>query len=185
MPSQKNLTAVETLREQLSQANLIIATGFRGLSVDTLNQLRKKLRENGIAYKVVKNRLVSIAAREIGKPEIAQLLEGPTALLLGQGDPVQVTKTLDEHLRATRIPLTVRGGLLDNRVLSSQEVTALATLPPKSVLVAQLAGQLIAQISGMLSLLNAPAQRLAYVLGAPSQGMATVLQRHVEREGAG
>ncbi|MBI2935775.1 MAG: 50S ribosomal protein L10 [Chloroflexi bacterium] len=182
MPSQKNVRAVEALRDQLSEANFIVSTGFVGLDVATLNQLRRKLRESGMTYTVVKNTLTSIAAKGVGKSGVERLLEGPTGLILGSGDPVQLAKTLDEYLRTTRISLTVRGGLLDGQVLSSEDVAALASLPSKQQLMARLVGQLAAPLSGLLGLMNSPVQRLAYVLNAPSQGVALALQRHIEEE---
>ena len=181
MPSGKNVQAVEALVERLSQSSIIISTSFVGLGVATIDEFRRALRQKGIEYRVVKNTLAAIAADQSERPQVKQVLEGPTGLLLSSGDPVETAKTLTDYLRTSRIPLTVRGAVLNDQVLNPGEVTSLAALPPRPELVAQLAGQLVGLMAGLASLLNAPGQRLATVLNAPGQGLATVLQRQVEQ----
>ena len=181
MPSGKNVQAVEALTERLSQSAVIISTGFVGLGVVAMDELRRALRAKGIEYQVVRNNLAAIAADRSERPQVKQVLEGPTGLLLSSGDPVETAKTLMDYLRTSRVPLTVRGAVLEDRLLSPAEVTSLAALPPRPELVAQLAGQLVGLMTGLASLLNAPAQRLATVLNEPGRGLATVLQRQVEQ----
>jgi large subunit ribosomal protein L10 len=179
MPSIKNRITVETLKERLAQSAIIISTSFVGLGVVAMDDLRRALREKGIEYQVVKNTLAAVAADQSSKPEIRQVLYGQTGLLLSSGDPVEVAKTLTDYIRTSRISLTVQGAVLDDRLLSSSEVTSLAALPPRPELVAQLAGQLVGLMAGLVATLNRPAQALATVLNGPSRSLATVLQRQV------
>lgn len=181
MPSNKNLIAVETLKERLSESAIIISTSFLGLGVVAMDELRRVLRAKGIEYQVVKNTLAAIAADQSSKPEIKQVLNGPTGLILSSGDPVEVAKTLTDYLRTSRISLTVQGAFLDDRLLSPAEVTSLAALPPRPEIVAQLAGQLVGLMAGLASTLNGPGQALATVLSGPGRSLATVLQRQVEK----
>ncbi|MBI4336648.1 MAG: 50S ribosomal protein L10 [Chloroflexi bacterium] len=181
MPSQKNINEVERLRQMLAGSSFIVATGYSGLSALAMADLRKKLRELGLEYRVVKNTLVRIAAEAVGRPGLSQVVEGPTGLVLSTGDPALVAKALEEYLRTSRVPLVVRGGVLDGRALTPQEVSALAKLPPRPVLVAQLMGQLKGYAVRLVSVLNVPAGGLANVLNGPSRGLATVLARHQEK----
>jgi len=173
---------VKLLKERFSNNSIIISTGFSGLDVVTMTDLRRALREKGLEYRVVKNNLAAIASEEAGVPLMKEVLQGPTGILVGYGDPVEPVQALTEYLRTSRIGLTIQGAVLGDRVLSPLEVTTLASLPPRPVLVAQLAGQLVGLMGGLASLLQAPAQRLASVLNSPSQGLVTVLQRHLDRE---
>ena len=181
MPSTKNRKAVETLQERLAQSVIVISTSFVGLGVVAMDDLRRALREKGIEYHVVKNTLAAIAADQSSKPEIKQVLDGQTGLLLSSGDPVEVAKTLTDYIRTSRISLTVQGAVLDDRLLSSGEVTSLAALPPRPELVARVAGQLVGLMAGLATTLNRPGQALATVLNGPSRSLATVLQRQVEK----
>lgn len=172
MPKEEKVRAVEELKEKLSQSTFTIGTGYQGLSVQQMNTLRSRLRSQGLEYKVVKNTLALIAAREAGQEGVKELIEGPTGLVFSFGDAAEAAKALDEYIRSTRSPLAVRGALLGDRLLSGSDVGRLASLPPREQLVAQLLGQM-----------QAPIARLLYVLNGPLQGLATVLQRRVEQAG--
>ncbi len=134
-----------------------------------MTALRRALRENGVGFHVVKNTPAHRAADAAGKPWVKQIIDGPTALAFGYGDPTVPARTLTEFIRRTRSSLTLKGGVLGERRLSAEEVAALAELPPKEVMVARLLGQL-----------NAPLYRLVRALNSPIAGLATVLQRRVE-----
>jgi len=180
MPSQKKVDLVQDLKDRFLRSTIVIGTGFIGLDVNTISKLRRSLRDNGIEYRVVKNNLASIAAHDSGHPQIAEVLNGPTGLLLGYDDPVQSAKALEEYIRTTRVPLTVIGAVLDGRVLSSQDVTALAALPPKPELIANIAGQLINVVQQLGRALVGPSQHLLYTANKPSQSLATLLSRYSE-----
>ena len=182
MPSQKNVDTVAELKEQLTEASFLISTGFTGLNVATMTEFRRKLRSQGLEYRVVKNTLASLAADEIGAPQIKQLLTGPTGLLMGQGDPAEAAKLLTEHIRASRITMAVNGAMVEGSVLSAQEVTALATLPPRPVVMAQLMGQIASLGARLARAINGPSQQMVFAMSGPGRGVATVLQRNVEKQ---
>jgi len=186
MPSRKNIEAVETLKEILTNSTVVIGTGFTGLGAEALTGLRRALREKGVQYRVVKNTVTSIAADEAGRPEIKDLLQGPTGLVLGYGDAVEVAQAFHEYLRATRISMSVHGVVMGRQRLGADGVTTLAELPPRPVLAAQFIGQLAGLMVRLVSTLNAPAQQLVSSLNSPGRGLVTVMQRRVEQmEGAG
>ncbi|MBI4234630.1 MAG: 50S ribosomal protein L10 [Chloroflexi bacterium] len=170
MPSQRNIEAVEGLRQKLSRCTVVIATGFAGMTVATMTEMRRKLREKGLEYQVVKNTLTHIAAREAGKAALKDIMEGQTGLVFGYADPVEVAKAVQEYVRTTRSPLVVRGGVMDGRGLTAAEVAALASLPPRPELMARLAGQLKGSLAA-----------LVFSLNSPMRGLVTVLQRSVEK----
>ena len=170
MPSQKNQELLNEIKSCLSRCTIAITTNYNGMSVPAVNELRRRLREQGVEYKVVKKTLTILAGVATGKEGIGQILEGPIAIIFGYGNPVTPAKVLDEYIRATRSPLTVRGALMDDKVLQVDEVFRLANLPSPEESVARLIGQL-----------QSPLVRLVTVLGAPLQGLATVLQRQIEQ----
>ena len=169
MPSGKNIDALGELKEKLAQNSVLISTGFTGLDVATMTDFRQKLREQGLEYRVVKNTIASLAADEIGSPQIKEVLNGPTGLILGNGDPIAAAKLLTEYLRANRIVMPLNGAIMDGEVISAQDVNALGLLPTKPVLMSMLMGQL----SGV-------AARLARALNNPVQALAIVLERSTE-----
>lgn len=169
MPTQQNLDRVDAIRDWIDRCTIAIATDYTGLSVTDMTSLRKALRDNGIEYRVIKNTLALLAADGSTKPDVKQIVEGPTALAFGYDDPLAAAKVLTDFVRVNRSALKVRGGVMGERVLTTQEIVALADLPSKDELMARLLGQL-----------NAPITGLVYVLSAPLAGLARVLQRHVE-----
>ena len=171
MPSEKNQQLLREIIERLSRCTIAITTNYSGLSVSAVNEVRRRLREQQVEYRVVKNTLTILAGKTTGKEGITEVLDGPTAIAFGYGDPLVPAKVLDEYIRATRSSLTIQGGVMDGRVLQGADVLRLASLPPRDELMARLAGQLQAPISG-----------LASVLQAPLRSLATVLQRRVEQE---
>ena len=184
MPSQKNVETLADLKERLTSSDFLISTGFTGLNVAAMNEFRRKLESQGLQYRVVKNTLASLAADEIGTPEVKQLLTGPTGLLMGKGDAAEAAKLLTEHIRATRITMPVNGAIVDGQVLSPQQLNALATMPPKPVVMAQLMGQIAGVAARLLRATNGPAQGLALAMNGPGRGVATVLQRNAEKQGS-
>jgi len=183
MPTEKKHELVEEIKERLSRTTITVATDYISLSANDMTELRRRLREQGIEYRVVKNTLTWIAADEAGKPETKSIVQGPTALAFGYGDPSEVAKTLDEYIKATRSSLTIRGAEMDGRVLSPSEVNALVNLPSKDVLLAQLIGQLQAPIANLVGVLNSPLSGLVGALNAPLNGLTGLLQARVQQMG--
>ena len=170
MPTDAKRDAVADLAGRISRSSIAIATDFSGLGVNNLTELRKRLREQGVEYRVVKNRIALLAATEAGLDQFAELLEGSTGIAFGYDEPVAAAKTLDEFVKQTRLPLIIRKGIMDGAVLSSTQVAVLAALPPRDQLIAKLLGQM-----------NAPITGLVYVLSGPVRGLAMVLQRRGEQ----
>src|SRR5579875_3044684 len=155
-------SAVAELTDAFREANAAVLTEYRGLTVAQLKELRRSLAGNA-TYSVVKNTLSKIAAREAGFDALESLFEGPSAVAFVTGDPVEVAKGLRDFSRE-HPHLVVKGGVLDGAPLSADEVRRLADLESREVLLAKLAGGLMA-----------PAQRLAGVLAAPLSQFARLL----------
>ena len=162
---------VADLAQQLGEASLTVFTDFRGLSAQQMTGLRRQLRESGIRYQVAKNTMTRFALSSRGITDFDALLDGPIAIAYSQGDETVPPRVLQDFIRSNRSPLRLKGGLLGNRVLGPQELTMLATIPPKEVLVAQLAGGLKAPITGLVTVLNGVVRGLAQVLNARVQQM--------------
>lgn len=170
MPTERKERLLKELKEKLERCTIAVATDYRGLSATALSELRQKLREKGIEYKVVKNTIAGMASEAVGRPALKGIIEGPTAIAFGFGDPVDVAKVLEEYIRSTRSSLTVRGAITDGRAITPAEFFSLATLPPRQELIARVVGQI-----------QAPLSRLLAVLNAPLSGLLTLLQRRVEQ----
>jgi large subunit ribosomal protein L10 len=171
MPTEKKAEIVEQLTELLSQNKFIIAAEYRGLSVSEMSQLRRQLREMNAEFHVVKNTLAKFAAEKAGKPGLSQYFQGPIALALCQGDATQLAKALSAYARASKTALTIKGGILDVRVLSTQEIYSLATLPPMDVMRARLLGVLQGPIYSLHNVLSANLRALSTLLNARIQQM--------------
>jgi large subunit ribosomal protein L10 len=162
MPTEAKQAAVAEIVELLKDASTTIVSDHRGLSVADLSRVRRDLREKDINYRVVKNRLARIAAEQLGRPELIPLLSGPTALAVGGSDETTLAKGL---LDATRVfKVEIRGAAMNGQQVDGATVLALAALPPREILLAQLAGGFAAPLSTMAGLLAAPLRNLGYGL---------------------
>ncbi|MFQ5924700.1 MAG: 50S ribosomal protein L10 [Dehalococcoidia bacterium] len=155
MRREEKKEAVRELAQKLSQCNIVITTDYRGLSVAEMTELRRRLRQGEIEYRVVKNTLARFAAAAADKEGLMGIIEGPTAIAFGYGDVTEPAKALIDYIRSSNVELRIRGGLLDRRVLSPSEVTALASLPPREVLIARLLGGMQGAMSALVTVLNA------------------------------
>jgi large subunit ribosomal protein L10 len=164
MATQKKVETVQELRDCIKRCAIAIAADFRGLKVAEMVQLRRAIRDAGVELRVVKNRLFLRAAQEAGQPEMAELVEGPTAIIFGYDDPTAPARAATGYMRSARNAFAVRKGVMDAQVLSVSVLQELADLPPRPVLVAQVAGALqapVARLAGLLgTLLTSPPGRL-------------------------
>ena len=166
MPRPEKEASVARLKKLLADADTILVTGFRGLTVDQMSELRNKLREIKTEYHVVKNTLTRIAAQEADLPELLDLLSGPVALaFVGEG-PAAAAKILEDCRKETQEKLSFLGGLMGGRVLTGADVVTLASLPPRPVLLANMVGAFQATISGFVNVLQGPIRGLVYALNA-------------------
>jgi large subunit ribosomal protein L10 len=165
MNRDEKTAVVERLAEDLSGAEAIFAVDYRGISVPQAAELRAKLRESDATFKVVKNRLAKLAAAKAGA-EIDELLTGPIALTLINGDPVVVAKTITTFTREHEI-LEYRGGLMDGAALDVDGFQAIAKLPGRDVLHGQLVGlaasPLTGLAAGMSNLISGLGRQLAQI----------------------
>jgi large subunit ribosomal protein L10 len=157
---------VAELAERLRGSDTLILADYRGLSMTEIDGVRTELLRHGARFSVVKNTLTKRAAEEAGVPELVDLLDGPTAIaFVGEGDMVAVAKTLTDTARRTRI-LAVKGGVLQGRAMTAEQVRDLAALPPFDVLQGQVLGAIVGPLDAIVGLFAAPLRDLVGVIDA-------------------
>lgn len=167
MVNAEKTAAVAELAGAFRDSSAAVLTEYRGLTVAQLKELRRALADNA-TYAVVKNTLTAIAMRNAGLPDLTERLTGPTAVAFVTGDPVMVAKGLRDFAR-THPHLVVKGGVLDGRPLSAEEVRTLADLESREVLLARMAGALTASLSQAAALFAAPVAQFARLAAALQQ----------------
>jgi large subunit ribosomal protein L10 len=165
MNRDQKAAVVEEIAGQIQGAAAIFAVDYRGISVSQVAELRARLRDADTKLRVVKNSLSERAADQAGAESLKPLLQGPTALALVHGDAALAAKALNETARALGI-LEFKGGLMDGGALSGDDIRAIARLPGRDVLNAQLVGTIAAPLSGLVRALNALIAGLAIQLQA-------------------
>jgi len=164
VPKPEKVQLVQELKEKLEKATMTVSVSFSGITVAEINQLRHRLRQAGMEYRVVKNTLLRLAAQQAHKEEIVRVVEGPTAVIFTYGDPVETAKVLEENLRGAPAGLVVRGAIMDGTVLGPEALRELAQLPPRSQLLAELLGQLQGPMASLLAVLEWPFTELVSLL---------------------
>jgi large subunit ribosomal protein L10 len=154
---------VEELTADFRSSTSMLVADPRGLTVAGIKDLRIRLREQGATFRVSKNTLARIAAREAGQEPLLDLLEGPTGIALCHEDPAPVAKAMADFARTSRL-LEVRGGVLEGRVIDAATVRTLATLPPREELYAKLVGSIASPISGFVNVIAAIPRGLVVAL---------------------
>jgi large subunit ribosomal protein L10 len=130
---------VSNLGEMVKGFQAAVLTNYRGLNVEQINLLRRRLREEKISYSVVKNTLMKLASKGTDLEKLDTFFEGPTAIAISYGDPVLLAKILSEFIK-TQPSLEIKVGLIQGKVASPEEVKALATMPSREVLFSQILG---------------------------------------------
>jgi len=164
MARSDKVAAVAELTDRFSNSAGVVLTEYRGLSVKALMQLRRSLGEDA-SYAVSKNTLTTIAAREAGLDAIEEQLVGPTAIAFISGDPVAVAKGLRDFTR-TNPQLVIKGGVLDGKLMTPDDVRRLADLESRDVLPAKVAGALQGVLQQAVSLVSAPLSQTARLFAA-------------------
>jgi len=164
-PRPEKVAVVTEVREKLDAAEAVLITEYRGMSVSQLASLRRALKPAGAEYKVYKNTLVRRAVDEAGLGDLSSLLTGPVAVAFVSGDVAAAAKALREASRTNPL-LVLKGGALGTKIVSDRDITALAELPTREVLLAQLAGALQAPLTKFAGLLQAVPRNFAYGLKA-------------------
>lgn len=166
MPTETKRQAVAELAEMLRSSSAIAVADYRGLKVSEMQQVRKALRDSGVQLHVAKNRLLKIAADEADRAELKPMLTGPTALATIDGDEAAMAKALTEALRPYSRVVSVRGGMLGSSAIDASQLTRLATLPPREILLGKIAGGMAAPLTSMAGVLAANIRNLIGVLNA-------------------
>ena len=156
MSREKKTEIIESLKGLFSQCNVAILTDYRGQSANEMTQLRRRLREAGIEYKVVKNTLARFAAERMGREELLAFFDGPVAIAFGYGDITEPAKALVGYIEETKATMTIKGGFLTDRLLTKEEVNTLSALPSKEVLLARVVGGVQGPIAALVSQLSSP-----------------------------
>ena len=155
--------AVKELEEEFSKAKSMVMTDYIGLDVAEMTELRDKLRDAGVDYKVVKNTLAKIAAKNSDLSEINDFFRGPTAIAFGIEDVVSPAKILDEFAEDHEV-LEIKGGYLNGQVISKEKVESLAKIPSREELLAKAFSSMKAPISGLVNVLSGNMRNLVSVL---------------------
>ena len=163
MPKPEKIATVEEIKEKLSSAKIAILTEFQGLNVAEMTELRKLFREADVDYKVYKNTLTRLAAHQLGLSGIDEYLVGTTALAFSKDDLVASAKIVKDF-SAKHQNFRVKVGILDQKLIASDDVTALANIPSREVLIAMILRGMQSPISALLRVLQGPIRDLAYVL---------------------
>ncbi len=136
---------VSDLCKKIEGYKAVVLTHYRGLNVEQISQLRKRLREEKVYYHVIKNTLMRLASKGTDLEKLNDYFEGPTAIAISYGDPILLAKVLSEFIK-TQPSLEIKVGLIEGRVAPPEDVKALATMPSREVLLAQILGGI--QMSG-------------------------------------
>jgi large subunit ribosomal protein L10 len=162
MPTDAKRETVAELREELARSRTMIVSEYRGLTVREIAEIRRALRKQDVSYRVVKNRLLRIAAQDTVGEALGPLLTGPTAIAFGTDETATARAVID----ATRPYKVVRitGGILGMQAIDADGVTRLASLPPREVLLGRLAGAIQSPTATLASLLGANLRNLGYAL---------------------
>ena len=175
MPTEAKQATVAELRDELARSRTMIVSEYRGLTVREIADIRRALRQQDVRYRIVKNRLMRIAAQDTIGDALSPLLTGPTAIAFGN-DESATAKAVIDATRPYRI-VTITGAVLGDRAISADGVKSLASLPSREVLLATLAGGMQAPIATLAGLLTANIRNLGYAL-------AQVREQKAQADGA-
>ena len=142
---------VQEIKGKLEKAEAVIFSDYRGL---TVTELGRKFREAGVEYKVLKNSLTSIAAKEAGFEGVDGFLAGPTSFAFGYEDPTAPARILNDFAKAHK-KIEIKGGIVNGEIYGVDKVVELASIPPREVLIAKLLGSFKAPLSNFAYLVNA------------------------------
>lgn len=170
MKREQKARIVEDLKEAIAKCSSGILTDYKGLSNAELTILRRRLRELGIEYRVVKNTLARFAAEKSGKDFLVSSFEGPVAIAFGYDDMTQPAKALVSYIRSSESVLRIKGGFLGDSLLNQDDVKSLASVPAREVLLAQ-----------MLAGMQSPIVALANCFAHPLREFSGILQARIKQ----
>ncbi|MCL6518608.1 MAG: 50S ribosomal protein L10 [Armatimonadetes bacterium] len=167
LPKEEKVEAVRRLEEDIRSSSGLLLTDYRGLNVSDITDLRRKLREAGAEYKVVKNTLFkrAVAQAQTSGINLDELLEGPTAVAFVHNDPITVAKVLTDFMKEHKT-LAIKGGYIEGQVYGAAQIEQLSKIPAKPVLYAQLLGSMQSPIVNLVGTLQGVISNLVYTLQA-------------------
>lgn len=163
MTTEAKKETVAELREELAKARTMVVSEYRGLTVKEIAEIRRALRKQDVTYRIVKNRLMRIAATDAVGEALSPLLSGPTAIAFGTDEAGTAKAVLDATRPYNKI-VRITGAVLGDRAIDADAVTRLAALPPREILLARLAGGMQAPVGTLAGLFAAPLRNLGYAL---------------------
>ncbi|MCG6552136.1 MAG: 50S ribosomal protein L10 [Candidatus Magnetominusculus sp. LBB02] len=166
MNKKEKEAAVANLNEKFARAKAVVLTDYKGMTVEELSALRVSLRTSAVEYKVVKNTLAKIAAVGTSVETTQDVFTGTVGVAIGYDDPAIVPKRIFESAKGKDAKLKVLGGFVEGKLYNATDLKKIADLPPKEVLLSQIAGCFSAPMSKMASLLNATISKMAHALVA-------------------
>ena len=172
MPTQKKIDTIAEIVADLKAVDVYYFVDYRGLTFAEATELRARLRKVDASLKVVKNTLSKIAAADAGVEGLDELLSGPTAIAYVHGDPAKVAKTIQDFIKEKK-KAAIRGGKLQRSVLTASQVEALASLPSREQLIAQLVGTIASPLAGLANVLTGPIRGLVVIIGQIPEQKAT------------
>ena len=164
----EKVAMIAEFKATIENAKGVVMADFRGIKVAQDTKLRRKMREAGIEYTVIKNNMASIAAKEAGIEGLDDYLKGPLAMVSSDKDPVAAAKLISEFIKENRI-MEIKGGLVEGKVIDAEGVKSLANLPSREVLLARLLGSMQSPITGFVTVLQGNIRNLVYALDAVRQ----------------
>lgn len=164
MPTQVKIDEVARLTEKFSKATAVVLADYRGLTANEMVELREKFTKQGLDYRVVKDTLARIAAREAGLEGLSELFKGPIGVAIAYDDPALAFKLSDECRKTYAPKYTLKGGVFEGSVVPESEVAKYANLPSRQELLAKLAFVLAGPMRSLAVVLNAQVKQLAVVL---------------------
>ena len=170
MPTEAKQAAVAELRQQLQANPTLIVSEYRGLTVREIQEIRRSLRKQDVTYRVIKNRLMKIAAADTVGSALDALLTGPTAIAFGN-DAGATAKAVIDTMRPYRT-VKITGALLGDRTIDADGVTRLASLPNRETLLSQIAGAFTAPLATTAGLFDAPLRDVVGLVAALAEKQA-------------
>jgi len=161
--SKSKTDTVEALRRTIDAQKGTVVAEFTGLTVAEMTSLRKKLRDVGAEFKVVKNTMIKLAAKDTDFGKLEEFFTGPTALAVTHGDPVALAKAMKDFVAGSQ-KIRLKAGILEGKVLGVKDVESLAEVPPREVLLSRLAGGLMSPVTRLVRALSDPQRKLVYAL---------------------
>jgi len=167
LPTQQKIDQVQDIKDRLERSTIVMTANYTGIPVNKMVELRRAMRAGGVEFTIVKNTLLALAADEAHKPQLKEILSGPTGIAFGYEDPVEAAKAVADYIRTGGSTLAVIGAIMgDGAAMSPSEFTRLAALPPKPILLAMLLGQMQSPLARLLTIMNGPVQSMGNVLQA-------------------